>query len=211
MEKFELVVGGPRSAGDQGVPRAGGRRRIRFHGLDLIAAPGRVMTARPSTEGLVDRALELVGRRPVRIADVGTGSGAIAVALAVRAPHAEICATDTSAEAVWLARVNAARLGVGDRVHILRGDLLGPAPGAFDLVLANLPYLPESEADDPDISGEPPEAVIAPGDGLGPYRRLLAQCETRLAEDGVLVIQFRRRVLEARRHELRSLERRLAA
>jgi release factor glutamine methyltransferase len=186
-------------------------RVARFRGLDLVTAPGRVLTPRPSTEALVDRALELLSDGRPRVADVGTGSGAIAVALAARAPRAEIWATDSSAEAVWLARVNAARLGVGDRVHIIRGDLLEPVPGPLDLVLANLPYLPETEADDPDISGEPPEAVIAPGDGLGPYRRLLAQCETRLAEDGFLVIQFRRRVLEARRHELRSLERRLAA
>jgi release factor glutamine methyltransferase len=183
----------------------------RFHGLSLITAPGRVMLPRASTEALVDRALELVDGGPARIADVGTGSGAIAVALAARAPRAEIWATDTSAEAVWLARLNAARLGVADRVRILRGDLLEPVAGPFDLVLANLPYLPESQADDPDIAGEPAAAVLAPGDGLGPYRRLLAQCETRLAEDGLLVIQFRRRILEARLHELTQLEQRLAA
>jgi release factor glutamine methyltransferase len=183
----------------------------RFHGLDLITAPGRVMTPRLSTEALVDRALELVGDRPAQVADVGTGSGAIAVALATRAPQADVWATDSSAEAVWLARLNAARLGVGDRVNILRGDLLEPVPGPLDLVLANLPYLPESEAGDPDILGEPTEAVLASGDGLGPYLRLLDQCETRLADNGVLVIQFRRRILEARQYELRSLRRRLAA
>jgi release factor glutamine methyltransferase len=182
-----------------------------FHGLELITAPGRVMTPRPSTEALVDRALELVGGRPVRVADVGTGSGAIALALAARAPQAEVWATDSSAEAVWLARLNAARLGVGRRVHILRGDLLEPVAGPLDLVLANLPYLPESEAGDPDILGEPPEAVLASGDGLGPYRRLLEQCEARLGEDGLLVIQFRRRILEAGQAELSSLRRRLAA
>src|SRR5215210_3395287 len=172
-------------------------REARFHGLDLIAAPRRVMTPRSSTEPLVDRALELMGPGLVRVADVGTGSGAIAVALAARAPHAEIWATDSSAEAVWLARVNAARLGVGDRVRVLRGDLLEPIPPPLDLVVANLPYLPECEADDPDIEDEPREAVVAPGDGLDPYRRLLAQCETRLTHDGVVVIQFRRRILEA--------------
>lgn len=177
--------------------------KMRFRGFSFLTAPGRVMTPRPATEALVDRALELVGERPLRVADVGTGSGAIAVALALGAPRAHIWATDTSEAAVWLARVNAARLGVGQRVHILRGDLLEPVPGQLDLVLANLPYLPESEADDPDIQGEPREAVIAPGDGLEPYRRLLAQCETRLAEEGVVVIQFRRRVVELRRRELR--------
>ena len=183
----------------------------RFHGLELVTAPGHVMTPRPSTEALVDRALELTGDEPARVADVGTGSGAIALALAARAPNAEVWATDTSVDAVWLARLNASRLGVCDRVHILRGDLLEPVVGPLDLVLANLPYLPESEADDPEIQGEPPEAVLATGDGLGPYRRLLAQCEARLTPDGVVVIQFRRRTLEARRSELGSLRRRLAA
>ena len=184
---------------------------VRFHGLALATAPGTVMTPRPATEALVDRALELVGDAPARVADVGTGSGAIAVALALRTPRAEIWATDTSAAAVWLARVNAGRLGVADRVRIVHGDLLEPVPGDLDLVLANLPYLPESEAGDPDVRGEPPEAVLAPGDGLAPYRRLLAQCERRLAERGVVVVQLRRRVLEAGRAELHLLRERLAA
>jgi release factor glutamine methyltransferase len=110
-----------------------------------------------------------------------------------------------------VARLNAARLGVGDRVHLLVGDLLDPVAGPLDLVLANLPHLPEREADDPDIAGEPPSAVLAPGDGLGPYRRLVEQCESRLADDGVLVIQFRRRILEARLGELTAFEQLVAA
>jgi release factor glutamine methyltransferase len=183
----------------------------RFRGVSLLTAPGRVMTPRAATEALVDRAVELVGRKPLRVADVGTGSGAIAVALALAAPRAELWATDTSEAAVLLARVNAARLGVSRRVHILHGDLLEPVPGELDLVLANLPYLPEWEADDPGVRGEPREAVIAPGDGLDPYRRLLAQCESRLARDGVVVIQFRRRLVELRRAELGLLRERLAA
>jgi release factor glutamine methyltransferase len=185
--------------------------RVGFGGLTLTAAPGRVMTPRPATEALVERAVELVGDAPVRVADVGTGSGAIAVALAIRARRAEIWATDTSSAAVWLARLNAARLGVADRVRIVLGDLLAPVPGELDLVLANLPYLPEADPLDPDIAGEPRHAVLAPGDGLGPYRRLLAQCETRLAPGGIVVIQFRRRVLEAHRNGLDLLRERLAA
>jgi release factor glutamine methyltransferase len=182
-----------------------------FYGLSLATAPGRVMAPRSATEALVDRALELVGTAHVRVADVGTGSGAIAVALAARAPRAEVWATDTSAAAVWLARLNAARLGLADRVRIMRGDLLEPIPGELDLVVANLPYLPGSAAGDPDLRGEPPAAVIAPGDGLGPYRRLLAQCDSRLTEDGLVVIQLRRRVLEADRRQLGGLQERLAA
>lgn len=184
---------------------------IGFDGLTFAVAPGRVMTPRRATEALVERAAEIAGDRSLRVADVGTGSGAVAVALATRAPRAQIWATDTSAAAVWLARVNAARLGVADRVHILHGDLLDPVPGELDLVLANLPYLPEADAADPELAGEPPDAVVAPGDGLGPYRALLGQCETRLAVGGTVVIQLRRRVLEAGRDELGLLRERLAA
>ena len=169
------------------------------------------MTPRQATEALVERAVELAGDGPVRVADVGTGSGAIAVALAARVPGAEVWATDTSPAAVWLARLNAAGLGVSGRVHILHGDLLERVPGRLDLVLANLPYLPEAEAADPDLRGEPREAVVAPGDGLGPYRRLLVQCERRLAGDGTIVVQFRRRILEARRDDLDRLRHGIAA
>ena len=168
----------------------------RFRGFSFVTDPGRVFTPRPTTEALVDRAIELVGDEPRRVADIGTGSGAIAVSLALGAPRAEIWATDTSQPAVWLARVNAARLGVGDRVHILHGDLLDRVPGALDLVVANLPYLPDSAADDPDIAGEPLEAVVAPGGGLEPYRRLLVAASDRLVPGGRLLIQFRRRVVE---------------
>jgi hypothetical protein len=100
-------------------------RAAHFHGLELLTAPGEVMTPRPTTEALVDRALELVGNARVRVADVGTGSGAIAVALAARAPRAEIWATDTSPAAVALARANAERHGVADRV-----EFPGPVYGA---------------------------------------------------------------------------------
>ncbi len=185
-------------------------RLTTFHDLRLATAPGRVMTPRPATEPLVDRALELIGDEPLRVADVGTGSGAIAVALAAEAPRAEVWATDTSRDAVELARRNAERLGLADRVHILEGDLLEPIPGELDLVAANLPYLPDSLAD-PDLAGEPPEAVYAPGDGLGPYRRLLDECASRLAQSGHVVIQLRRRVLEAERSRLEELRRRLGA
>src|ERR687888_191237 len=143
-----------------------------FHGLDLLTAPGVVFTPRASTEALVDAALARIDTGPATVADVGTGSGAIAVALAVARPDVEVWATDTSEAAVELARANAERHGVGSRVHVLRGNLLEPVPGPVDVVVANLPYLPESErrAGEED---EPPPAVFAPGDGLGPLRTLV--------------------------------------
>jgi release factor glutamine methyltransferase len=162
----------------------------RFFGLELLEAPGRVFTPRPASERLVEAALALAGDGPCRIADVGTGAGPIAVAVAVHAPRAVVWATDTNPEAVALARENAARLDVADRVHVLEGDLLAPVAGPLDLVLANLPYLPEALAARHDYDDEPPDAVYSRGDGLEPYRRLFAEAEPRLAPGGAVLVQF---------------------
>jgi release factor glutamine methyltransferase len=184
---------------------------VLFRHLRLQAAPGLVMTPRPASEAVVDAAVALVGGRAARVADVGTGSGAIAVALAVALPRAEVIATDTSASAVALARANVCRLGLGRRVSVYRGDLLDPVPGALDLVVANLPYLPANEApNNPDLAGEPAAALYARGDGLGPYRRLIEASRARLRLGGSVVIQLRRRVLCASAAELDALPNALA-
>lgn len=169
------------------------------------------MTPRPATERLLDAAVSITGDRPARVADVGTGSGAIAVALAVALPRAEVFATDTSADAVLLARANVARLRLAERVTVLHGNLLDPVPGALDLVVANLPYLPLAEARrHPELAREPAEAVFACGDGLDAYRALVATSWKRLTTEGTLVIQLRRRVLAARRDQLHALAAALA-
>ena len=168
-----------------------------FHGLDLLTAPGLVFTPRASTEALVDAALARIDTGPATVADVGTGSGAIAVSLAVARPDVEVWATDTSEVAVELARTNAERHGVDSRVHVLRGNLLEPVPRSVDLVVANLPYLPESERR-PEYDDEPDEAIYAPGDGLGPLRTLVALCAAgKLAMPGWVLVQYHRDVLEA--------------
>jgi release factor glutamine methyltransferase len=182
--------------------------RSRFSGIELLTAPGRVMTPRQATEDLVERAVAHLGSKPAAVADVGSGSGAIAVAIAVQAPKAEVWATDRSAAAVELTRANVARQQLGQRVHVVQGDLLESVPVALDLVVANLPYLPERlrlERAYADLRSEPACAVFAPGDGLGPYRRLLEASEERLTDDGTLMIQFRARVFEATRFELSEL------
>src|SRR5918911_3849479 len=163
----------------------------RFHGLTFVTDPGRVFTPRATTERLVDAALERVGGRPARVADVGTGSGAIAVTLALRAPEIEVWASDTCASALALARLNAGRLGA--QVHCVKGDLLEGLPRDLDLIVANLPYLPEGDGYD----DEPAAAVFSTGDGLDHYRRLLAGAADHLAEAGRVLIQFRGQVLEA--------------
>jgi release factor glutamine methyltransferase len=166
------------------------------------------MTPRPATERLVERALELVGEEPVRVADVGTGAGPIAVTLALLAPRAEIWATDVCESALELTRHNAERHGLGNRVHLVHGDLLDPVPAPLDLVVANLPYLPEGlrgRRGYEELESEPAQAVFAPGDGLDPYRRLIEGCRERLLPSGRLVIQLHRRVVEASRPELDAL------
>jgi release factor glutamine methyltransferase len=183
---------------------------VSFNGLSLAASPGRVMTPRPATEQLVAAAVDFVGFRPARVVDVGTGTGAIAVAIAEAAPAARVYATDTSPCAVELARANVRRHGLGDRVAVRHGDLLDPVPGPIDLVVANLPYLPAADAGlYPDLASEPVSAVFASGDGLGPYRRLLASCATRLDDDAAVIIQLHRQVLEATAADLQALYARL--
>ena len=125
------------------------------------------------------------------------------VSLADAAPQAEIWASDVSAAAVLLARANAHRFGVADRVHAVRGDLLDPLPGELDLIVANLPYLPRGDAR-PELAGEPEQAVYADGDGLGLYRRLFAEAQAKLRPDGAVVIQLHRRVFVADRSILRA-------
>jgi release factor glutamine methyltransferase len=180
----------------------------RFADLPFMIAPGRVFTPRPATEPLVQRAVDAIGNEPKRVADVGTGSGIIAVTLALRRPHIEVWATDISSEAVELARQNAERHGVADRVHVLEGDLLDPVPVPVDVVVANLPYLPDT-LHDPRYEGEPPQAIYAPGDGLDPYRRLLNACRDGklVTPGGLVLIQFHREALAANCWQLEDLRR----
>jgi release factor glutamine methyltransferase len=137
-----------------------------------LAVDRRVLVPRPETELLVEVALE---RRAGRVLDIGTGSGAIALAVADELPEAEVVATDTSPGALEVARANAARLGLDGRVRFEAGTV--PDGEDFDLVLANLPYVAEREWADlqPEVTRwEPREALLAGHDGLDAYRALLA-------------------------------------
>jgi release factor glutamine methyltransferase len=181
-----------------------------FCDLPFTLAPGRVFSPRPATQGVVRAAGELVGDAPKLVADVGTGSGVIAVALAARHPQVEVWAIDTNPEAVALTRENARRNRVADRVHPIEGDLLEPVPVPVDVVVANLPYLPDS-LHDARYDDEPEDAIYAPGDGLDPYRRLLNACRDGklVTPGGVVVIQFHREALTANCWELEDLRVRL--
>jgi release factor glutamine methyltransferase len=149
-----------------------------FRRLDLVV-DRRVLIPRPETELLVEVALE---RRPASVLDVGTGSGAIALAIADELPGCAVTATDTSPRALEVARANAERLGFADRVRFLTDSI--PADGEFDLVLANLPYVAESDWSSlqPEVTQwEPREALLAGPDGLDAIRALLSDSVRRLS------------------------------
>ncbi len=151
-----------------------GRRE--FYGRTFAVDP-RVLIPRPETEHLVEAALNCIGDGAARVLDVGAGCGCIAVTVALERPGSRVVATDVSAGALAVAAANCRRHGVGDRVRLVRADLLaGLRPGAFDVVVSNPPYIDAGEWASlmPEVRDhEPPEALLA-GDGLEFYRRLLA-------------------------------------
>ncbi len=140
----------------------------------------RVLIPRPETELLVELALEL---QPRRVLDIGTGSGAIALAIADELPECEVTAIDTSAAALDVARDNARRLGLEERVTFVEGPLTPWPAEPFDLAVANLPYVSEAEWDGLErevTEWEPREALLAGADGLDAIRSLLADPRLRL-------------------------------
>lgn len=162
-----------------------------FWGLDLAVDP-RVLIPRPDTETLVEEALERVPPDAApKVADVGTGSGAIALALAKERPNARVFATDVSPDALAVARGNAERLGLG--ITILEGTLADPLRplGAWDLVVANLPYVPTAEIArlSPEVGREPRLALDGGADGLDLLRALLAQTPDLLAAGGEVLLE----------------------
>ena len=160
-----------RSAGREPVAYITGRRGFRY--LDLAVDP-RVLVPRPETELLVEIGIERLAQG-ARVVDVGTGSGAIALALAHERPDLEVLATDSSPDALDVARANAARLGLDRAVTFHEGDLLAGA-GEVDAVLSNPPYVAEGDRATlaPEITRhEPPGALFAGADGLDVIRRLV--------------------------------------
>jgi release factor glutamine methyltransferase len=192
-----------------------------FWGLEFEVTPA-VLIPRPETEHVIEVALERLGARgikinmktgaptpPLRIADVGTGSGCVAVALAHELPHAELFATDISPDALEVARRNAARHGVAVRVHFVECDLLTALPlsaenttpasahdaaeAQFDLIASNPPYVARDEADTlaREVRDYEPHAALFGGaDGLEIYARLIKQAGWRLRGGGILVLEL---------------------
>lgn len=163
-----------------------------FFGLDFEVTPT-VLIPRPETELLVERALAWTKTHPDRCwaADVGTGSGCIAVSLATRAPWYHWLAVDRSWEALQVARRNAIRHNVLERVHFINADLLSTSVGPIDLVCANLPYIPHGSLEKlPVAKYEPIVALDGGNDGLHFIRTLLSNAKQWLAPEGIVLLEM---------------------
>jgi release factor glutamine methyltransferase len=163
-----------------------------FYGLDFSLTPD-VLIPRPETELLVERAVQWLKVHPFRrlAADVGTGSGCIAVALAVNFPDLYIVAGDRSFGALKVAQANAYKHGVAGRIDCIQLDLLPETGKPFDLVCANLPYIPRSELNNlPVVKREPVMALDGGEEGLELIRRLLKRAPHLLAPGGYLLLEI---------------------
>lgn len=166
-----------------------------FYGLDFIVTPD-VLIPRPETERLIELALQWGGGSSSAglIADVGAGSGAIAVTLALHLPRTRIIAIDSSSAALSVARRNVVRHGATGRVHCVQGDLLAPlAAGALHLIVANPPYLSQAElaTAPPEVACWEPRVALEGGpDGLKVIRHLLEMAPIRLHPGGGLLVEI---------------------
>jgi release factor glutamine methyltransferase len=161
-----------------------------FWGLEFVVTPA-VLIPRPETEFIVEEAINVAGDSP-RLADIGTGSGCIAVSLAHELQGARVVASDVSAAALEIARLNARRHGVADRVEFVCTSFLDGVDGPFDVVTANPPYVKDGDkpALSRDVRHEPDVALFGGTDGLGGIRATLAAARDRLAPGGWLVMEF---------------------
>ncbi|MGE0450667.1 MAG: peptide chain release factor N(5)-glutamine methyltransferase [Vicinamibacterales bacterium] len=186
---YEALVA--RRAGREPLAYITGSRE--FWQLTIQVSPG-VLIPRPETELLVESALDHCDRRSaLRIADVGTGTACVAIALAREFPRALIAATDISPDALQVARRNVAQHDLSARIRCVRADLLPSLPGSLDLIVANPPYVPVTDAQglQPEVRDfEPPWALFGGEDGLQIVRRLIAETPVMLASGGILMFEI---------------------
>lgn len=180
-----------RRAAREPLPYITGHRE--FWALSLEVTPD-VLIPRPETELIVEAALDLHGDRhaPFAAADVCTGSGCVAIALAHERPAVSVVATDISEAALAVARRNAARHNVTDRIRLVRTDLLANVTGPFDVIVANPPYvrLGDRNGLQPEVREEPEVALYSGSEGLDAIGRLIAEAPPCLREGGHLIFEF---------------------
>lgn len=161
-----------------------------FYGRPFAVTPA-VLIPRPETEHLVEAVLALQPA-PTRVLDVGTGSGILAVTLALELPDSQITAVDISTDALALARQNAASLSAASRIRFFASDLLAAVSGErFDCIVSNPPYVPTGDLLEPQVERyEPSTALYAGGDGLAVYRRLIPAAAQALEAGGNLLLEI---------------------
>ncbi len=164
---------------------------VEFCGLTFLCDK-RAMVPRPETEELVELIESRIENRKSKIVDVGTGSGVIALSLAIKFPEAEILGVDISDDALTLAQENAARLNLADRIRFLRSNLLENVDGTFDLVVANLPYISTQDRHtlSREVLHDPALALFASARGDELVRELIAQAPSQLRADGILALEI---------------------
>jgi release factor glutamine methyltransferase len=197
--EFERALSEPELAPLRELVRRRGQGEPLQHLLGTVefanhtfATDRRALIPRPETEQLVEYLCDLPWPEEPRILDVGTGSGVIVLSLAARFPKAELHAVDLSADALALARENAERLGLAKRIHFWQGHLLDPIEGAFDLIVANLPYVAASDAGElaPEVRHDPPVALYGGEAGDELIRELIATAPPHLRPGGTLALEI---------------------
>jgi release factor glutamine methyltransferase len=163
-----------------------------FYGLELAVSPA-VLIPRPETEHLVESVLNIAPSQPgeLRILDIGTGSGAIAIALAKHLPQAQIVATDLSEDALLVAQSNAKKHGVAGRISFVQCDLFPPDSGEFDMICSNPPYIADEEILETQVAAfEPSSALYAGPTGMEIYERLIPEASRVLRPTGSLLLEI---------------------
>ena len=171
-----------------------------FYGLELDVNE-HVLIPRQETELLVDVVMEYLpsfGPMPT-VVDVGTGSGAVALAIAAHNESVDLIATDVSHQALDVARRNASKLGLDDRVRFVRCDMLEAVGGPVDIIVSNPPYIPSGQIGSlqAEVQREPVVALDGGDDGLKPFRRLLTQAKDKVSPGGVIVVELMPEQMEA--------------
>ena len=178
----------------QGEPLAYITQHKEFYGLDFCVTPA-VLIPRQETELLVEEALKFAAEsseRNISVADIGTGSGAIAVSIAINLPQAKVYATDFSKEALEIADLNRRKHGVADKVTLLEGDLLQPLPLPVDLIVSNPPYIASGLLSGlaPEVGSEPRLALDGGKEGLEVIDRLIEQAPAKLNAGGSILVEI---------------------